>query len=316
MPRRAGTGDWIALLILTVLWGSAFFLNELALRALSPSTLVFGRIALGAAVLLVYLFAFNARLPDTLSGWLSIAVMAFLGLVLPFHLTAWAQLSIDSSTSGVLMAAVPLFVLTLGHFLIPGARLTAPRILGFVSGFIGVLCVIGPDALSGLAENAELMGALAILGAALSYAVNTIYVRRAGTGDPVAMSAGMLILASAMTLPGAASSNLALPVSMTSVLAAAILGLLSTGFASVLYFRLVQGPGPAFVSLVNYLVPGWAVLIGALYLDETLAPTAWLGLALILAGVAMSELGPSIRRTLPALRPTPWRRARTATEDA
>ncbi len=85
-------------------------------------------------------------------------VMAILGNVLPFQLIAWAQLHIASSMAGVLMAVMPLFVLTLAHFFVPGARLTPLRIAGFVMGFIGVVCVIGPDALRGLGGNMVPLG--------------------------------------------------------------------------------------------------------------------------------------------------------------
>ena len=295
MPRAARFQDWIALFILTVFWGSAFLLTEIALRALDPSALVFMRIALGSAFLLVYVLLSGSTLPTSVAGWTSLSIMALLGLVLPFHLVAWAQLVLDSSTTGVLMATMPLIVLVLAHYTIPGSTLTPARIRGFVIGFIGVLFVIGPLDGSELTNNATFFAALGVLGAVVSYALNTIYVRRKTIGNPVGMSAGMLVFGSLLTLPTAIAAQPEVPVPLPALAAAAALGLLSTGLASVLYFRLVQGPGPAFLSLVNYLVPGWAVLLGYFVLGEQPATSTWCGLALILFGVAMSEFGPRLR---------------------
>lgn len=290
MPRRANIGDWIALLALTVLWGSAFLFNELALASYSPAALVAGRVAIGAAAMWFYMRASGIRLPRTRSGWRPMAIMAVLGNLLPFLLVAWAQQHIDSAKAGVLMAIMPLFILTLAHFFVPGARLTVHKSLGFLIGFAGVVIVIGPDAASGLRNNISLWAAVAVLGAALSYAVNSIYARRLGAADPIQLSAGMLIVASLVSVPyAAASPGAVMSPTITATVALLILGLLSTGVATILYFRLIQGPGPTFLSLVNYLVPGWAVLAGAWFLGESLSLSAYIGLALILSGIAVSE---------------------------
>lgn len=301
MPRRANAGDWLALLALTVLWGSAFLFNELALASYSPAALVCGRVAIGAAAMWVFMRASGIRLPKTLSGWRPMAVMAVLGNLLPFQLVAWAQQHIDSAKAGVLMAIMPLFILTLAHFFVPGARLTVHKSLGFLIGFVGVIFVIGPDATAGLQNNVSLWSAVAVLGAAFSYAINSIYARRLGAANPVQLSSGMLIVASLLSIPYIAVSPGAITApTIAATLSLVILGLLSTGFATVLYFRLIQGPGPTFLSLVNYLVPGWAVLAGAWLLGESLETSVYVGLALILSGIAVSEALPGIHQQLRA----------------
>jgi drug/metabolite transporter (DMT)-like permease len=303
MPRAPHSGDWISLLALTVLWGSAFVLNEIALASLPPAVLVAGRILIAAAIIYGYLRLTGGSLPAPGRKWWPMFVLALFANVLPFHLIAWSQQHIDSSLAGVLMAVMPLFVLTLAHYFVPGARLTIYKTVGFVVGFGGVVVIIGPDFVRGVDGNLALWGAIAALGAALSYSISTIYTRRLGAGDPVRRSAGMLIAASLMSLPAAA---LDLPAVATPSLAAAaalaVLGLLTTGFATLLYFRLVQGPGPTFLSLVNYLVPAWAVIAGALFLDEALSPTVFIGLTLILFGIALSEIGPRLSRFVRATR--------------
>lgn len=295
MPRAAKFGDWVALLALTVLWGTAFLFNELALASFPPSVLVFGRILIATAFLLAYLRANGTALPPLGRAWIPMLVLALFGNMLPFQLIAWAQQHIDSSLAGILMAVMPLFVLTLAHFFLPGSRLTPYRVAGFCVGFAGVVVIIGPEALGGLRNNASLWGAVAVLGAALSYSVSSIYARRLGAMDPVQLAAGMLLAASLLAFPGAAFEVSAVaPPGATAIVAMAVLGLLSTGLATLIYFRLVQGPGPAFLSTVNYLVPAWAVGAGALFLDESVSPLVYAGMLLILSGIALSELGPRI----------------------
>ncbi len=292
MPRAPHSGDWLSLLLLTGLWGSAFLFNELALASFSPPVLVGGRIVIATMFVYGYLRLTGETLPRPGRAWTPMLVLAVFGNVLPFHLIAWAQQYIDSSLAGILMAVMPLFVLTLAHFFVPGARLTRYRVAGFVIGFAGVVVVIGPEFLRGLAGNTALLGAIAALGAALSYSVSTVYARQLGAGDPVKRSAGMLIVASMLSapmalidLPGNGAPGI------VSVLALIVLGLLATGFATLVYFRLIQGPGPTFISFVNYLVPAWAVIAGAVFLDESISSSVFLGLALILAGIGFSEFG-------------------------
>jgi drug/metabolite transporter (DMT)-like permease len=293
MPRPARISDWVALFALTVLWGSAFLLNEIALGALPPNVIVAGRIIIATGVLFAAMHAHGISLPGELRGWLPMFAMAVFGNVLPFTLIAWAQQFISSSLAGILMAVMPLFVLTLAHFFLPGGRMTPKRAVGFFAGFIGVSVVIGPDALSYDSSSLALWGALATLGAALSYSISAIIARRMRAAEPLQVSVGMLLLSSVLAAPGAAL-DLATPieVSWPALMALCALGLLSTGYATVLYFRLVQGPGPAFLSFVNYLVPAWAVLAGWAFLNETLSVSVFVGLALILVGIAVSELWP------------------------
>lgn len=297
MPRKAVPGDWLALLALTALWGTAFAFIEIALTAWTPVALVTGRLVSAAVVLLVYLRVRGESLPTTPAAWLPLIVMAVLGSLLPFHLIAWAQQSISSSMAAVLMSVMPLYVLTLAHFFVPGSRLNAAKIVGFVAGFAGVVLVIGPEAIGAPDGSTAVLAAFAVLGASLSYAVNSIYARRLGAVDPVRTSAGLFLVASAASLPMALSGELTIaPPDFATTSAMLILGLLSTGLATLFYFRIIQGPGPEFLSMVNYLVPGWAVAVGAIFLNETISPAAYAGFALILGGIGISEFGPGLVR--------------------
>jgi drug/metabolite transporter (DMT)-like permease len=297
MPRSATLSDWTALFALTVFWGTSFLFIELALQAFPPAVLVLARIGLGAFALAGFMALRGVEWPRSLKTWASWAVIAVLGVLLPMSLVAWGQQHIDSAEAGVLMAISPLFVYTLGHFLLPGERLTPWRLGGFLFGFAGVVLVIGPGAFGDWSGNAHLLGALAVLGSALSYSLNSIYARRIATQDPMALATGMMLLATVFAMPTGLSQLGAVswPPGAMPLVAIAILGLICSGFASVLYFRLIQGPGPGFTTLVTYLVPAWAVLAGSVVLQEDLSSRVYLGLGLILGGIGLSEFGGTLR---------------------
>jgi drug/metabolite transporter (DMT)-like permease len=319
MPRVPTLADWAILFLLTFLWGTAFMFNELALASFSPAVLVTGRVSLAAFCLLILMPLFGIKPPPFGRGWLYLGAMAMLGTVVPFSLTAWAQQYIDSAVAGVLLAAMPLFVLTLAHFFVPGSRLTAARAAGFILGFGGVALLIGPDALRGLSGNTTLLGSLAVLGAALSFAINAILARRVAVSNPLGLASGTMLLASLLSIPTAVNglALTTLPPTGAALGAILFLGLLSTGLATVMYFRLIQGPGPTFVSLVNYIVPGWAVVAGALVLGEELSLHVVAGLAMILASLAISEFGGRAGALLSRLRNNhPAYTRRPAKEDA
>lgn len=294
MPRTANISDWFMLFALTIFWGTSFLFNELALQAFPPAALVFSRLVLALVALGAFAVLSGRRLPRPGRGWIPWIVIAVLGALLPMRLTAWGQQYIGSAETGILMAVSPLLVFTLAHFFLPGERLTPFRLAGFFLGFGGVVLVLGPDALGGLGDNVELLGMLAVLGAALSYSINSVYTRRAaGDQDPLVLATGMMLLASLFNVPGAleAREAVVLPPSLLAVIAVLILGLVCSALASVMYFELVRGPGPGFTTLVTYLVPVWATLAGALVLQEDLPLRVWGGLALVLSGIAVSELG-------------------------
>lgn len=290
--------DWLSLLALTALWGTSFLFNEIALRSFPPSVMVAGRLIIAALMLAMVLRYSDVLASQQRQNRWSLLIMALLGTILPFFLTAWAQQHIDSAITGILMAMMPLFVMSLAHTFIPGERVSLQRIIGFGCGFLGVVCVIGPDSLNTTGDNREILSIAAVLLAALSYAVNSIYTRRLKPGHPIVTAYRVMLLGAVIAIPPAALDASAVTIQPTfiAVVAIGVLGLLCTGLASVLYFRLVQGPGPIFLSLVNYLIPVWAVFAGALILDETLNRLAYVGLALILTGIAVSEFGRRVYR--------------------
>lgn len=304
-PSASGHGwhDWLLLVALTVMWGSAFALTKAAVDALAPDLVVLGRLALGALVLVVlWLWVRRAKWPSGIRLWLFFAAIAIVGNVVPFNLISWGQQHIDSGLAGLLMAVMPLFTLVLAHYWIPGERLTRTRVVGFAVGLLGVAVLLAPDiAISGTNGGRFVTATAAVLLAALCYAVSAILSQRRPASDIVSSAAattaiGALVMLSVhrFSLP---TSDL-LGASAEALFAIVLLGVFSTALAAVFYFRLIERAGPAFVSQLNYLIPVWAVVLGAIVYGERPGVSDYLAMAVILAGIALSQFGrtTSVRR--------------------
>ncbi len=288
--------DWASLLTLVVVWGTGFAFIHLAVQSIPPLSLAAGRIVSGAAVLYVAMRAAGLRLPPLGRIWLHFLVLGIVGNVLPFYLISWGQERVASGVAGILMAMNPLVTLLLAHFFVLGEYLSRNRTSGFALGFAGVVVLMGPEALLGIGGGgSDVVRQGAVLGGSLCYATNAILTRRMPVTHPLVAAAAVLLVASAVVVPGALilDSPLELAPSTQSLAALAWLGLVPTAAATVVYFRVVASAGPTFQSLVNYPVPVVAVLTGAVLFGEQPEWTALVALALILAGISLSQWGPA-----------------------
>jgi drug/metabolite transporter (DMT)-like permease len=278
---------------LVFIWGTSFLLNRIAVESVPPTTVVAGRVVIAAIALRATLVAVRRELPPRGRIWLHFLTMALVGNAVPFFLITWGQERIDSGLAGILMAVMPLTTLVLAHFFVAGERMTGRRAMGFALGFVGLVVLMGPDALRQLGGGAsDVARQAAVLCGALCYAANTIIARRLPETHPLVASAAVMLLASIVMVPAAlvvdTPWNLApRPQSVVSVV---WLGVVSTAVATIVYFSLIASAGPTFLSLMNYLIPLVALLAGVAVLDEE--PTWWalVALVLILAGVALSQL--------------------------
>jgi len=280
---------WLVLLCLVFLWGSSYLMIELALRAWRPEQITGLRVLLAALVLLTSVVIGRRHFPRSLLAWAYFLVIAVVGNCLPFFLISWGQQQVESGLAGILASSTPLMVLILAHFLLPDERLRRRQVAPFVLGFGGIIVLMGPDSLAALGGAGQrLLAQLAILGGAVCYATATVIARRMPPVSPLVTSAGVMLLASAIMSPFIAGAAAALPhATGLSMLALGFLGVLGTGVASILYFYLITRTGARFTSLLNYLVPVWATLLGAVILDEKLSITVWLALILILSGLVL-----------------------------
>jgi drug/metabolite transporter (DMT)-like permease len=287
---------WAMLILLGVIWGGSFPSVSLALTGFGPISVAAFRILLAAIILLVLAFTLGYGLPNykTSTGrriWLHCLGMAIFTNALPFTLLSWGQLYVTSGFAGITMSIVPLLVLPLAHFLIPGEGLTRRKLLGFAVGFAGVIVLIGPSAFSSSGTGPENLARLACLGATACYAIGSMITRLAPPTPQLTFSATALLLASLIMLPLALLTE-GLPAerpSLGAVAGVVYLGLVPTALATILLVRLINTAGPSFLSLVNYQVPVWAALMGVVFLNETL-PGQFIGaLSLILLGLAISQ---------------------------
>ena len=290
-PTRPKLSDWLALMALVVMWGSAFLFTKMALASFSPSFIVAGRLSIGALVLVGLVLLTKQRPPQLSRVWVFFVALAVMGNALPFTLITWGQQRIDSSLAGILMAVMPLIVLALARLFIPEERFTRGRIVGFLLGFLGVLILLGPDAVASSTDTGrELTAQLAVLGGAVCYSISVIIARVKPPTDPRITAATVTFIGALLVMPTALpDAAITEHVSDTALLALLALGVLSTALASVVYFRLITTGGPVFVSLINYLIPVWAMLAGTIFLNEALPTRFIAALALILCGIWISH---------------------------
>jgi drug/metabolite transporter (DMT)-like permease len=291
---------WLTLVVLGLIWGGSFLGVELALTGFAPISIAATRITLAAVLLAAIALLAGHGLPPTGTArgrriWLHCLGMGVFSNALPFALLSWGQARVTSGFAGITMAVVPLLILPLAHVFVPGERLTTRKLVGFVIGFAGVALLIGP---SGGAEPAPGIARLACIGASCCYAVGSIITRRAPPGPYLSFGAGGLLVAAALILPLAlAVDGLPHDPPRQALLGVLYLGIFPTALATVMLVFVIQSAGPSFLGLVNYQVPVWAVLIGMVVLGEELPPQFIGALALILAGLAVSQ--PGIWRSRP-----------------
>lgn len=291
------TRAWALFAAVSVLWGIPYLLIKVALDGgLSPAFLAWVRVLLGAAVLAPY--AWRAR--GLLRGrGRRLAAFSLVEIVLPALLIGYAEQLVSSSLAAIVISAAPLFVAVLALRYDVSERVGGTRLVGLVLGLAGVTAIVGIDA-GGSA--ADLLGAAALLAAALCYAAGPMLLKRHLTDlDPRASIGSSLAVAVVLLTPaGIADAPAALP-SSSALLAVLGLGTLCSAAALVLYGALIAEAGAARAVVITYVNPLVAVALGAALLGERIGPGAVAGLVLVLAGswLATRRTGPATRKVRP-----------------
>ena len=282
-----GRLGWALVVLLALLWGGTFFFVEVALAALPPPTVVLCRVGVAAMALFAVVCATGHRLPTDMRRWGAFLVMGAINNLLPFSLITWGQTQITSGLASILNATTPLFAVVLAHLLTSDERMTPYRLGGVLAGLAGTVVMIGPGALAGL--GLETLAELAVLGAALCYALAGIFGRRFADTPPLVTATGQLLASTALALPIALAVDrpwtLPLP-DATAIAALAALALMGTAAAYVVYFRILASAGATNLLLVTFLMPVIAVLLGAVVLGEAVEPGHFAGMAMIGLGLA------------------------------
>ena len=276
-------------------WGATFLVTEVALEGITPFWLAAGRISFAVLLTVPIWWGTGGRLFFVAPTRATIGIVLVIGAfstAIPFMLLAWGQQYTTGGFAGVSMASVGLMVLPLAHFFVPGERMTLRRTGGFAIGFIGVCVLIGGQAFDTTGSDLEWAGRLACVAAASCYGVSSVLMRQLPAVDPIGLSTTLLIIAAAICVPMAVLQEGPPPMpSMNTLLVIAFLGLVPTAAANFLRVLVVRSAGPVFMSLTNYQVPVWSVVLGAWLLNEPLPPSLIYALALILIGVGLSQFG-------------------------
>lgn len=300
-PAAARPLDWLLLAVLVALGGSAFGLIKTAVTTIPPAAVSTGRLWVGAAFLYAGMRFARRRFPPLVTrsasgrrlhlSWASMLGVSAIGYTIPFFIFPWAQQFVESGLAGVYMAFMPIWTLGLAY-LYANEGLGAAKLAGFALGFTGVLVLMGPDVLGGAARS-DLIAQAALLLATFCYAVSVIISRRTPPIRPRVFACGTVLGAAILSTPALFFTDLRIEQwSLASVLSVVALGVGPTGLAGIILIMLIKRAGAGFMALANYLTPIWAVMIGAALFGERLGLNVFIALAIILAGVAVSQWRP------------------------
>ena len=285
---KMSTSDWGIIMLLSLLWGGAFFLIELGLRGFPPNTLVFLRMAIAAPLMLIVLWFLKQKLPTDAKSWKQLFILGAINAALPFILFFWGQTQIDSGLASVLNATTPLWGVVTAHFLTRDEKATPARMIGVLLGMAGIIVMVGTEALSGI--TGSVLAQLACLTATLSYAFAAIYGRTLSqsTMSPMVIATGQVITAAILMLPIAVivDQPWTLPTPGWDAWAGAIgLAIPSTAVAYFFYFKLIDRAGASNAMLVAFIMPVIAIILGVVALGETVELKEIAGASLIALGL-------------------------------
>ena len=279
--------NFLLLLLLAMLWGPSFFFIKVAVAEIPPITLVFGRIALAAALLYLLLRLQKRHLPPPGRIWIYLAIVAFFQISFPFVLLSWAEQFIDSALASILNGLTPIFTVLLAHLLTSDDKITSTKATGILLGLLGTVFLVAPALLAGV--QATTLGLLAMIVVTASYGLALVLTRKYLTGMPSMVApTGQMLLATLFLIPLVFLVDRPFSQPMPSFKAAGsvvALAVFGTTLAFIVYYRLMETADASYTSMVTYLLPIFGILLGVLVLGERLGWNDYAGFALILIGV-------------------------------
>jgi drug/metabolite transporter (DMT)-like permease len=272
---------------LALIWGASFMFIKVAVRELTPATLILGRLGLAALTLaLVVPVAIGARttLAELRANWRWLSVVALVNTAVPFWLLSWGETRIDSGLASIIQAAVPIFNAVIAFGFFREVRVTGIRLVGVAVGFVGVALLVSAQ------PHGKVLGALAVVGMAFCYGIGGLLAgRHLRSVSPLVVALASTAVATVLALPAGALQAPHHNPGWKVIASVVALGVPGTALAYLLFFGMIAGAGAAFASLVTYLIPPIALAYGAIFLGERFGAAAFGGLALILGGVALGS---------------------------
>lgn len=284
--------DWVMLITLATVWGGSFLFNAILVAELPVITIVAIRVTVAALALWGFVRVTGRKIPTSPQVWGALLILGVLNNAIPFSLIVQGQTQITSGLASILNATTPLFTILVAGFFLTDERFSVLRVMGVVVGFSGVILMVGPEALSGLGD--DFWAQLCALGAALSYGFASVFGRRFRElrVDPVMVATGQVTMSSLVLWPIALWIDGPQDIMGLSFNAAASmfgLAVLCTSFAYILYFRILERAGATNISLVTFLVPISAIILGVLVLGERIFIKEIMGMTLIGMGLAIID---------------------------
>lgn len=277
--------DLVDLIALGFLWGASFLFMRIAGPEFGAFALVEVRVTVAALVLLPMLLV-RGQGNDLIGNWIPLGILGVHSTALPFFLFTWATLFLSAGISGILNATAPIFTAIIAWAWL-GERLTISRIAGLLIGTLGVWLLVRDKV--GASIDAATLAVIAALGGAFLYGIGGNFTRRyASHIKPLTIATGSQLGAALVLLPVAVVTWPDTSISLTAWAAAITMGLFSTALAYTLYFRLIANTGPTNAITVTYLIPLFAMLLGAVVIDEPITTSMVIGCIVILLGTSLA----------------------------
>ncbi|EJN04133.1 DMT family transporter [Phyllobacterium sp. YR531] len=280
---------WFQLLLLGAIWGGSFFFARIAVQVVPPLTLVLFRVFIAALALHVYLAGRGIKFWDYRQHAIGFAGLGLLNNVIPFSLLFIGQTALGAGLASIFNATTPIWTVILATILTADEKVTPAKLGGIILGIAGIVVMIGPGILTGL--GGPLWAEIAVIVATLSYAFASILAKRFKGIPPTVTATGQLTASTIVMIPVVLLYDGLPNLSIAPTIWSAIFGLaiLSTAFAYILFFSIVKASGATNASLVTLIVPVSAVLLGTIFLGETLAAQDIMGMALIALGLLIID---------------------------
>jgi len=281
-----------AFVLLGLIWGSSFAWIKIAVEEIPPATLVAWRMTLGAVAMLGMLALMRVRWPRGWGEWVPLVVLGAVNAAIPIFLISWGEQFIDSGTAAVLNSLVPIFSLVIAGVTLKTEPVTALRVIGLVLGFGGTALLASRE-FELRADASGLIGALAVVLAAISYAVGASFARHRIQRTHRYVVAGGTLLFAALDMWALAlvvDGGVIVPAQLDTIIAVAWLGVLGSFIAYLLFFFLIEHLGATMASMVTYIFPVVGVAIGVLLLGELMDVRLAIGTALVLVGIMVVSL--------------------------
>ena len=274
--------------MLGTIWGSSYLFIRVAVDGVSPLMLVSTRLLFGALLLFGVIRLWRLSLPRDRTLWMHLVVMAIIGNAIPWTLISWAGQHIDSGLSAVLNSMTPLFTIVFTAAAFRSERLTAPRLTGVILGFLGVAVLTGADVTDLASTSLQAQGA--VLFSSVCYGLAFAYARRYVKADPIVLAGSQILLAFLIVTPFALAVGNPGGIELSPAIIASVLalGLLPSGVAYILYYRLIRDVGATMASYATYLIPIVGLVLGWLILDESITLQSIAGVIFILTGLAIA----------------------------